>query len=216
MYRLIPAVPTRERGPCIDSDVAHSADEPEQPAAEPAAAASGPPAESAAPASEPPAESATAASGPPGAGAVAAGGPGPEPEPRRRRGRPLWPWLVLLVAAVLGVAVGALLGLRNNSLLPGQPAAPLARPTIVVSTPASPVAVPAISSPSPLASPVVAQPSQPEQTYVVQPGDSMRSIAQQVYGDASLWPRIYDANRDVIGPDPDALQPGMRLRIPPT
>jgi nucleoid-associated protein YgaU len=124
---------------------------------------------------------------------------------------------VLLAAALLGIAVGALLGLRNNSLLPGQPAAPLARPTIVVSTPASPVAVPATtSSPSPLASPGVTPPGQPEQTYVVQPGDTMRSIAQQVYGDASLWPRIYDANRDVIGPDPDALQVGMRLRIPPT
>ena len=179
--------------------MAPSADEPEQPAAEP----------------EPPAAAPDAAAGgAPEAGAVPPGGP--RPEPGRRRGRPLWPWLVLLVAALLGIAVGALLGLRNNSLLPGQPAAPLVRPTIVVGTPASPVAVPASGSPSPLASPAVTTaPGQPEQTYVVQPGDSMRSIAQQVYGDASLWPRIYDANRDVIGPDPDALQVGMRLRIPP-
>jgi nucleoid-associated protein YgaU len=43
----------------------------------------------------------------------------------------------------------------------------------------------------------------------------MRSIAQQVYGDPALWPRIYDANRDVIGPNPDSLQAGTRLRIPP-
>jgi len=199
MYRPISAVPTCAPGPCIDSVVAHSADEPEQPAAEPEHPAAG---------------SAAAAGRLPGAGAGPPGGP--PPEPGRRRGRPLWPWLVLLAAALLGIAVGALLGLRNNSLLPGQPAAPLARPTIVVGTPASPVAVPASGSPSPLASPAVAtSPGQPEQTYVVQLGDSMRSIAQQVYGDASLWPRIYDANRDVIGPDPDALQVGMRLRIPP-
>jgi nucleoid-associated protein YgaU len=43
----------------------------------------------------------------------------------------------------------------------------------------------------------------------------MRSIAQKVYGDANSWPRLYDANRDVIGPDPDTLQPGTLLRIPP-
>jgi nucleoid-associated protein YgaU len=50
--------------------------------------------------------------------------------------------------------------------------------------------------------------------YVVQPGDTLRSIAEREYGDATQWPRIYDANRDVIGPDPDALQAGMQLRLP--
>jgi nucleoid-associated protein YgaU len=58
------------------------------------------------------------------------------------------------------------------------------------------------------ASPVVEE-------YVVEAGDTMRGVAQKVYGDADLWPRIYAANRDVVGPDPDALQVGMRLRIPP-
>jgi nucleoid-associated protein YgaU len=43
----------------------------------------------------------------------------------------------------------------------------------------------------------------------------MRSIAHNVYGDANSWPRLYDANRDVVGPDPDTLQPGTLLRIPP-
>jgi nucleoid-associated protein YgaU len=49
----------------------------------------------------------------------------------------------------------------------------------------------------------------------VQPGDTLRSIAHEVYDDANSWLRLYDANRDVIGPDPDTLQPGTLLRVPP-
>lgn len=49
--------------------------------------------------------------------------------------------------------------------------------------------------------------------YVVRPGDSLSSISAQVYGDASAWPRIFAANRDVL-PAPDQLAPGMSLVIP--
>jgi nucleoid-associated protein YgaU len=35
--------------------------------------------------------------------------------------------------------------------------------------------------------------------YRVQSGDSLWDIAQKFYGDGNLWPRIYDANRGVIG-----------------
>lgn len=121
---------------------------------------------------------------------------------------------MLLVAAALGVLVGARLGLRSSSLLPGQPAEAVARPTIVVASAAtlSPVTA---GAPSPQPSAPTPEPEAGERTYVVQPGDTMRSIAEQVYGDPSLWPRIYDANRDAIGPDPDALQPDTQLRIPP-
>jgi nucleoid-associated protein YgaU len=72
--------------------------------------------------------------------------------------------------------------------------------------------------PSPVApTPVGASPGQQgtEYTdYVVQPGDTLRSIAEREYGDASQWPRIYDANRSLIGPDPDALVAGTTLRLP--
>ena len=40
------------------------------------------------------------------------------------------------------------------------------------------------------------------------------SMNAQVYGDAAQWPRIYDANRQTIGSDPDTLSAGTRLRIP--
>jgi nucleoid-associated protein YgaU len=51
--------------------------------------------------------------------------------------------------------------------------------------------------------------------YVVQPGDTLRSIALDQYGDAEQWQRIYQANRSTIGPNPDALVAGTKLEIPP-
>jgi nucleoid-associated protein YgaU len=121
----------------------------------------------------------------------------------------------------MGIVVGTTLGLRSGSLFPGQATAGAgARPTIVIGSAPSPSpAVALASSPSPVGSPIAQAPSasvERTQEYVVEAGDTMRSIAQQVYGDPELWPRIYDANRDVIGPDPDNLQVGMRLKIPPS
>lgn len=52
-------------------------------------------------------------------------------------------------------------------------------------------------------------------TYVVQKGESLWSIAAkpEVYGKATRWRRIFDANRDVLK-SPDRLRPGMTLKIP--
>lgn len=47
----------------------------------------------------------------------------------------------------------------------------------------------------------------------VKVGDSLSTFAQRHYGDAELWPRIYDANLDRID-DPDEIFPGQELRIP--
>jgi nucleoid-associated protein YgaU len=44
-------------------------------------------------------------------------------------------------------------------------------------------------------------------------GDSLWAIAASSYGNPTLWPRIYDANRDVI-PNPDLIHPSQRLTIP--
>ncbi len=51
-------------------------------------------------------------------------------------------------------------------------------------------------------------------TYTVGSGDVLGAISQKVYGTATKWRTIYDANRDVIGADPNKLKPGMVLRIP--
>ena len=51
-------------------------------------------------------------------------------------------------------------------------------------------------------------------SYTVASGDVLGTISQKVYGSASKWRKIYDANRDVIGADPNQLRVGMVLRIP--
>lgn len=51
------------------------------------------------------------------------------------------------------------------------------------------------------------------QRYTVQSGDSLSNIAKQVYGDASQWQRIFEANRDQIE-DPDKIFPGQTFNIP--
>lgn len=51
------------------------------------------------------------------------------------------------------------------------------------------------------------------QSYTVEKGDSLSKIAQKVYGKASLWRKIYEANQDHIK-DPDMIYPGQVLRLP--
>lgn len=50
-------------------------------------------------------------------------------------------------------------------------------------------------------------------THVVVSGDSLSKIAKRIYGDANQWPKIYEANRDVIK-NPDLIHPGQILKIP--
>lgn len=54
----------------------------------------------------------------------------------------------------------------------------------------------------------------PPATYQVKPGDSLWAIAKRMLGDGSRWREIYEANADVIGPDPNIIQVGVSLRIP--
>ena len=50
-------------------------------------------------------------------------------------------------------------------------------------------------------------------TYTVRPNDSLSVIAHRVYGDATQWRKIQDANREVLG-DSVALRIGQVLVIP--
>lgn len=104
-------------------------------------------------------------------------------------------------------------------------------PTATTALSASPAAAPAATPQrAPLASPVAspsaiastnATPTTTTgtvaggETYEVQSGDTLLTIAQQYYQDGSQWRRIYDANKDTIGADPDKLKVGMKLTIPP-
>lgn len=51
------------------------------------------------------------------------------------------------------------------------------------------------------------------QWHVVQKGDTLGKIAAKYYGDPKLYPKIFEANRDVIK-NPDLIQIGWKLRIP--
>jgi nucleoid-associated protein YgaU len=132
-----------------------------------------------------------------------------------------WRWaaIVLGVAAIVGTAIGINLGGRQNGPLTSQ-ATGTGRPTILVATAAAaaPSSVPAVASPSAVPSTVVAgvtASAAASSEYVVQPGDTLQSIAEEQYGDAGEWPKIYQANRDAIGPNPDALVAGTTLELPP-
>jgi hypothetical protein len=62
-----------------------------------------------------------------------------------------------------------------------------------------------------------AEPGAPD-TYVVRPGDSLWSIARAHPGVATSverrWRAIWQANRDLVGDDPDLILPGQALRLP--
>lgn len=48
-------------------------------------------------------------------------------------------------------------------------------------------------------------------THTVVSGDTLTGIAKK-YGKAS-WKEVYEANKDVIGDDPNKIRPGMELKI---
>jgi nucleoid-associated protein YgaU len=50
-------------------------------------------------------------------------------------------------------------------------------------------------------------------TYTVQSGDTLRRIAQRMYGDEMQWRRIYEANRDKIA-NPDMIHVGQVFVVP--
>jgi nucleoid-associated protein YgaU len=59
-----------------------------------------------------------------------------------------------------------------------------------------------------------AAPSAPRPTYyTIQSGDTLSKIAEEHYGDANAYDRIFEANREVIE-DPDKIYPGQQIRIP--
>jgi nucleoid-associated protein YgaU len=52
------------------------------------------------------------------------------------------------------------------------------------------------------------------QTYNVKRGDTLSALSKQFYGNATAYMRIFHANRDQLY-DPDKIQVGQRLVIPP-
>ena len=51
-------------------------------------------------------------------------------------------------------------------------------------------------------------------THVVVSGDTLTGIALKYYGNAGEFMKIYEANKEVIGDNPDRILVGMELVIP--
>jgi nucleoid-associated protein YgaU len=49
--------------------------------------------------------------------------------------------------------------------------------------------------------------------YAIQKGDTLSAIAKKYYGNANDYPRIFEANREVIK-DANLIFPGQKIRIP--
>jgi nucleoid-associated protein YgaU len=52
-----------------------------------------------------------------------------------------------------------------------------------------------------------------EQWHEVVAGDTLSKIAKQYYGDAGLYMKIFEANRNILK-DPNLIKVGQKLRIP--
>lgn len=91
-----------------------------------------------------------------------------------------------------------LIGGNPNAIYPGQR---LTLPGISVR--------PAPTTPLPARGPIGQRTN-----YTIQPRDFLRWIAQRAYGTEVFWPEIYHANRNVLGPNPDLIYPGVTVYIP--
>jgi nucleoid-associated protein YgaU len=104
---------------------------------------------------------------------------------------------------------------------PGGTPKPAATTRPAATAKPSPTAKPgtAAATSAPTAAPTTVPSAEPSpaavaEEYTSQAGDTLPTIAQQVYGDATQWRRIYDANRGAIGSNPNLLKAGTRLTIP--
>jgi LysM repeat protein len=69
------------------------------------------------------------------------------------------------------------------------------------------------SLPQPAAATTGSQNRSAGQKYTVKSGDTLSKIAQQFYGNASQYNKIFEANRNILS-DPDKIQVGQELVIP--
>ncbi len=88
----------------------------------------------------------------------------------------------------------------NRMTVKAPPPAPEASTSEAPSAAATPAAMPAAEA-------------QADEVYVIKSGDTLGKIAQEFYGKASAYVKIFEANRGVIE-DPNKIYPGQTIRIP--
>jgi len=67
---------------------------------------------------------------------------------------------------------------------------------------------------APLPGPAAPPPAGEVTIYEVKAGDTLGAIAQRFYGKASLYPKIFEANKDILT-NPNLIKVGQKLKIPP-
>jgi nucleoid-associated protein YgaU len=61
--------------------------------------------------------------------------------------------------------------------------------------------------------PAPEEPKEKAEVYEIVSGDTLGGIAKRYYGKASMYTKIFEANRDIID-DPNKIYPGQKIRIP--
>lgn len=51
-------------------------------------------------------------------------------------------------------------------------------------------------------------------SYTVKKGDSLSKISKKIYGNTGKWQTLYNANKSVVGKNPNLIYPGQKLVIP--
>jgi nucleoid-associated protein YgaU len=129
---------------------------------------------------------------------------------------------VLVVFGLMGMMMVAGCGPKKEEVLPPEPTEiqPATLPPVTARTPVmvEPLLPP---PPAPVARPKTPPSFEPltpaasPNSYTVQKGDGLMAISRKVYGDAAHWKKIYEANKDRIGPAPKyELKVGTVLTIP--
>lgn len=50
--------------------------------------------------------------------------------------------------------------------------------------------------------------------YTIKKGDTLQQVTRMAYGDGLSWKFIYKANKAVVGPNPSAIEVGMKIKVP--
>jgi len=56
--------------------------------------------------------------------------------------------------------------------------------------------------------------AKPGNDYVVQPGDNLWSISVATYGTGYNWSKVYEANKEVLGANPNQIEKGTKIALP--
>lgn len=93
------------------------------------------------------------------------------------------------------------------------PAPAVPQPSPAPPPPPGPPPIPIPKVPQPKPSSPIAPPAG-SKTHTVKSGETLSKLSALYYGKPNFWPRIYEANKGLIGLNPNLIRPGQVLTIP--